>query len=117
MRSHIQGGRGSRRAANHLGNRRQTRVCGADSLRLGGSLALPRNEATRPGLCIRQITSNLETRPREWGDPYTNFRNLNAVGFGRTILPSKIRVQYVVHDTEPLVWITSIRPLMGSPFG
>lgn len=65
---------------------------------------------------LRLILECLETQPREWGDPYENYRGLNAVRYGRTVLPANIRVKYTVHNTEPLVWITSIVALPGSPF-
>ncbi len=65
---------------------------------------------------LREITESLQTRPREWGDPYTNYRGLHAVGYGRSILPAGLRVQYAVHDTEPVVWLSSIRVLPESPF-
>jgi hypothetical protein len=65
---------------------------------------------------LRQTLENLETRPRDWGDPYINYRGLNAVGYGRTILPAQLRVEYAVHNTEPLVWLSALIPLPGSPF-
>jgi hypothetical protein len=39
-----------------------------------------------------QMMANLETRPREWGDPYRNYRSLNAVGYGKTILEAGLRI-------------------------
>ena len=65
---------------------------------------------------VRQMMQNLETSPREWGDPYRNFRALQTVRYGKTIMAAGLRITHVVHDTEPIVWITSIRPLFGSPF-
>lgn len=65
---------------------------------------------------LREIVEHLQTRPREWGDPYTNYRGLNAVGYEQTILPAGLRVKYAVHETEPVVWLSMIRPLSGSPF-
>ena len=65
---------------------------------------------------LRELMENLETRPRDWGDPYTNYRGLNAVGYGRTILSAQIRAEYLVHNSEPLVWISALYPLSGSPF-
>jgi hypothetical protein len=65
---------------------------------------------------LRQVSDNLQSQPRDWGDPYTNYRVLKAVGYGKTILPVRLRVEYVVHDTEQIVWIRSLRPLFGSPF-
>src|SRR5262249_9185604 len=55
-----------------------------------------------------QIIQTLETRPREWGDPYTNYRGLNATGYGATLLPAGIRVEYAVHNTNPFVWISKL---------
>ena len=64
----------------------------------------------------RQMLDQLRTRPREWGDPYSNYRGLNAVGYGRTTIEAGIRVEYAVHDAERLVWISALRALPGSPF-
>jgi hypothetical protein len=65
---------------------------------------------------LQDILENLETQPRDWGDPYVNYRALNAVGYGRSIQSPGIRVEYTVHDSEANVWITSITALSGSPF-
>jgi hypothetical protein len=59
---------------------------------------------------------NLETCPREWGDPYHNYRELQAVGYGKTIPSAELRIEYAVHVSEPLVWLSEVRPLSGSPF-
>ena len=65
---------------------------------------------------MSQVIENLEKNPREWGDPYNNYPALGAVGYGKTILSAGLRIGYAVHDTERIVWITSFRPLFGSPF-
>ena len=65
---------------------------------------------------LRQIIENLETQPREWGDPYFNFRALDAVAYGKTIAYADLRIVYAVHNTEPLVWLSVVRPLPESPF-
>ena len=65
---------------------------------------------------LRQVSDNLERNPREWGDPYMNYRGLKAVGYGKLILPARIRVEYAVHNSEPLVWISAIGALIESPF-
>jgi len=87
-------------------------------LQLDGLIVIAEQRGLRSLLIevLRQISDNLQSKPREWGDPYKNYRGLNAVGFGKAILPSRIRVEYAVHNTEPLVWVSSIRPLIGSPF-
>ncbi len=65
---------------------------------------------------LRHILENLETRPQEWGDPYSNYRGLHAVAYGRTVVTAGLRVEYTVHESKRLVWITAMRPLPGSPF-
>ena len=55
---------------------------------------------------VRQMIVNLETTPREWGDPYINYRALKAVGYGKTIAAAGLRIGYAVHDTERIVWIS-----------
>ncbi|MBP3957757.1 hypothetical protein J8F10_21100 [Gemmata sp. G18] len=63
-----------------------------------------------------QIIQSLETRPREWGDPFHNYRALDATSYSRAILPAGISVEYAVHNTKPLVWISKLIVLEGSPF-
>lgn len=64
---------------------------------------------------LRTILEHLETQPREWGDPYTNFRAMHAVAYGRTVVSAGLRIEYTVHESERFVWITAIWPLPGSP--
>jgi hypothetical protein len=65
---------------------------------------------------LQATLSNLETRPSEWGDPYINYRGLNAVGYEVTLVTSRLRIAYTVHNTQPLVLISRIIPLSDSPF-
>ena len=65
---------------------------------------------------LRELRQELQLHPREWGDPYQNYRSLNVVGYERAILPVKLRVSYSVHETERVVWISSLRALHDSPF-
>jgi hypothetical protein len=65
---------------------------------------------------VREIPENLERQPQEWGDPYSNFPALNAIGYGKTMTPTRLRITYSVHNTERLVWASGIRALEGSPF-
>jgi hypothetical protein len=65
---------------------------------------------------LRQMSENLKHHPREWGDPYRNYRGLDAVAYEKTILPARIRVKYAVHNSKPLVWVSALVPLAGSPF-
>lgn len=83
-----------------------------------GLAAIAANRGLRPVFAeiLRMMMANLETQPREWGDPYNNYPTLNAVSYERTVLPALVRVGYAVHNTEPLVWISTLRTIMGSPF-
>ncbi len=65
---------------------------------------------------LNEILIHLETHPFEWGDPYTNYRGLNAVGYEVTLGTSSLRIAYAVHNTQPVVWVSRIIPLSGSPF-
>ena len=65
---------------------------------------------------LRQVLEHLETNPREWGDPFVNYRAYHAVAYGKTIAAAGLRIAYAIHDSKPLVWITALRPLFGSPF-
>jgi hypothetical protein len=81
-------------------------VARAEALGLGALLAA----------VYAQIIETLETRPREWGDPYKNYRALNATGYGATPLPAGIRAEYAVHNADPAVWISKLIVLEDSPF-
>jgi hypothetical protein len=62
------------------------------------------------------IIETLETRPREWSDPFHNYRGLNATGYQRAILPARLWIEYAVHNTDPVVWISKLIVLEDSPF-
>ena len=65
---------------------------------------------------VRLIVETLRTRPREWGDPVRNYRGLNATGYKQAILPAGLWVEYAVHNTDPLVWVSKVVVLEDSPF-
>jgi hypothetical protein len=64
----------------------------------------------------RNIIQALETRPRDWGDPFLNYRGLNATGYQRGIFPAGLWLEYAVHNTDAVVWISKLVVLEGSPF-
>ena len=64
----------------------------------------------------RQIIETLRASPREWGDPIRNYRGLNATGYKRAILSAGLWVEYAVHNTDALVWISKVIVLEDSPF-
>src|SRR5437016_1466645 len=55
--------------------------------------------------------------PREWGDPYHNVPGLNAVSYARALPGLRIRVDYLVHNQQPVVILAAIRPITDSPLG
>lgn len=67
-------------------------------------------------IAYRFITNTLKTRPREWGDPIHNYHGLNATGYKQAILSVGSWVEYAVHNTGPVVWISRLIVLPDSPF-
>ncbi len=67
-------------------------------------------------LAYRLIIGTLKTRPREWGDPFRNYRGLNTTAYQHAVTPAGICVVYAVHNVEPVVWIYQLVVLKGSPF-
>ena len=65
---------------------------------------------------FRHIIETLEAHPREWGDPIHDYHGLNATGYKHAILPAGLWVEYAVHNTDPLVWISRLIVLKDSPF-
>lgn len=62
---------------------------------------------------LREVRRQLETRPREWGDPEYQFHGLGAVSYLR--VEGWFRVVYAVHESEPIVFLREIEPLPGNP--
>jgi hypothetical protein len=48
--------------------------------------------------------------------PFYNYRGLNATAYQRAILPAGLWVEYAVHNTNPVVWLSKLIVLEGSPF-
>jgi hypothetical protein len=65
---------------------------------------------------FRHVIETLETRPREWGDPFHDYPGLNATGYKRAILPARLWIEYAVHNVDPVVWISKLIILEDSPF-
>lgn len=51
----------------------------------------------------QHVIDTLQTRPRKRGDPYHNYRVLNATGYAVAILSAGLGVEYAVHNTAPVV--------------
>ena len=57
------------------------------------------------GAAFRRIIDALETEPREWGDPDTSHRGLNATGYHKAIISAGPSIR-----NWASIWKTRIRP-------
>lgn len=62
---------------------------------------------------LRRITDRLETDPRVYGDPLYPLRSLKLLI--HRLIVDRVEVLYGVHETEPQVFIQSVRPRFGHP--
>ena len=62
---------------------------------------------------LTEIRHQLETRPREWGDPNFRFHGLKAVSHMR--LQDGFRIRYAVHESIPVVFLLDIEPMGSHP--
>jgi hypothetical protein len=70
---------------------------------------------TRVRLAIQQIEGHLELHPITWGDISHHLRKLQISVYNR--IHDELSVTYAVHDTERVVWLTRIAPILGHPLG
>jgi mRNA-degrading endonuclease RelE of RelBE toxin-antitoxin system len=62
---------------------------------------------------LREMLSELQTRPLEWGDP--QYKTKHAGGIVCHATPWPILVRYAVYQNEKIVMIIQIRPRADSP--
>jgi len=67
-------------------------------------------------LVFTSIETTLSQIPRTWGDPQRNYTGMNATQYVRHMVSDGIRVEYLVHNSEPVVIVRSISPIEGGPF-
>ena len=60
---------------------------------------------------IREIEGHLELHPTTWGDPSYRLHKLGITIYARIF--DQMLVLYGVHDTENIVWLTRITPVLG----
>jgi hypothetical protein len=63
--------------------------------------------------CLLHIERELQERPLEWGEPAFHVRSMaliSCVGFR-----DRIRVDYSVHERNPVVYIRLFEPQLGHP--
>jgi hypothetical protein len=69
--------------------------------------------AERVLACLRDIDRELQTNPREWGEPSSTLHEMRMIL--HTGFRDRIRVDYGVHETQPMVVIRNIEPEAGHP--
>jgi hypothetical protein len=62
---------------------------------------------------LAETRRQLESRPREWGDPNYRFHGLGAVSYLR--VEGWFRIVYAVDETRPVVFLREVEPLPGHP--
>ena len=62
---------------------------------------------------LREIRRQLQTRPREWGDPEYRFHAVGAISYLR--VEGWFRVVYAVDESQPVVFLREVEPLPGNP--
>jgi len=64
---------------------------------------------------LAEMMRDLQRRPREWGDPFTPLHGMQAVVYQKYSAAVEVRVEYLVHDTEPEVVVRSFESLPRGP--
>ena len=72
-----------------------------------------RGISERVSRALDEIEGHLELHPETWGDPIRIYKGLHLSMYRR--LHDKLRVEYGVHETEPLVFITGLTPALDHP--
>ena len=67
----------------------------------------------RVSTALLEIEAALVANPIAWGDPRQRVHGARLTTYHR--LFDELAVQYAVHDVVPLVWITSIVPVLKHP--
>jgi hypothetical protein len=62
---------------------------------------------------LTEMRRQLESRPREWGDPNYRFHGLGAISYLR--VEGWFRVVYAVDESQPVVFLREVEPLPGNP--
>jgi hypothetical protein len=62
---------------------------------------------------LRYIEQALVQRPLTWGEERRYFRGLRVTVLHQ--IHDRLHVVYAVHDTEPLVWISHLVPVLDHP--
>jgi hypothetical protein len=68
---------------------------------------------SRVARALLEIEGRLELDARNWGDPTRHFRQAQLTRYRR--VHDELAVEYAVHDSEPLVWVTDVAPVLSHP--
>jgi hypothetical protein len=75
--------------------------------------ALRRGGYDRLLRALKAIQESLRSEPTSWGDPCGRLRGLDMVVYRR--IHDRIQIVYAVHNSESLVWVYSISPVLDHP--
>ncbi len=67
----------------------------------------------RLSAALMWIEQTLIERPLAWGEPRRHYDGLRVTAFHQ--IHDQLHVVYTVHDSEPLVWITQLAPVLDHP--
>jgi hypothetical protein len=62
---------------------------------------------------VRKINDRLEMKPTEAGDPLRHYPGLKLTAYHWLV--DRVLVHYTVHDSERIVFIHSVAPVLGHP--
>lgn len=62
---------------------------------------------------LGEIDRKLQSEPRSWGDPVRTLPTLDLTLYRG--LHAKIQVIYSVHQTQPVVFVRDVTPVLGHP--
>jgi len=64
---------------------------------------------------LRAMSEHLVRDPRDWGDPFWPLPGMRGVVYQHYWLGLGLRVEYLVHDTQPEVIVRTFEPLPRGP--
>lgn len=76
-------------------------------------LAETHGVADRVFRALDELEGHLELHPETWGDPVRSYKGLRMVLYRQ--LHDNLSVEYCVHETEPLVFVTGVTPALDHP--
>jgi hypothetical protein len=67
----------------------------------------------RLAAALKFIREQLQHNPREWGEPSHTLKGMRCLV--HTAFHDRLRIGYLVHETQPVVFVFNIEPEPGHP--